>query len=135
MWIKECKEGEIVVRTLKHITEPGCEGFCRIDADCKTYFYHDETANCALTSAVGGTSRTNGISGPDLPLKKPIQIERGRSKGPAEGTEDCSEFHFTDCVNENLPDGIVESGQDYRDTVWVPKTTVKVILYVSLLLF
>ena len=66
MWVKDCEEGLIVVETLKHITEEGCQLFCNKNRQCKTYLYmrdEEEGSNCALTSATEGTSLTKGISG------------------------------------------------------------------------
>ena len=67
MWVKDCEEGLIVVETLKHITEEGCQLFCNKNRQCKTYLYmkDDNGFNCALTSATEGTSLANGISGHD----------------------------------------------------------------------
>ena len=36
--------------------------------------------------------------------------------GPAEGTEDCSEFHFRDCVHEDLNDD--QLGLEIEGTTW-----------------
>jgi len=115
MWITDCKNGSTIIATFKHIKEEGCEGFCSDEKDCKFYLYHDETANCALTSATLGTSRAKGISGPDLPLRKALRHRR--YKGPApEGTEDCTEFHFRDCRNENLPED--KLNKEHFETTW-----------------
>ena len=115
MWIKDCKEGSIVVMTLPHLREKGCESFCRTHDECETYLYHDETANCALTSAAGGTSHAHGISGPDLPLRKALRYRSDENPAP-EGTEDCTEFHFRDCRNENLPEDMLN--KEHFETTW-----------------
>ena len=115
MWTADCKNGSTVIATFKRITEKGCEAFCSDEKECKTYLYHDKTANCALTSATMETSHANRISGPDLPLRKALR--HGRHKGPApEGTEDCTEFHFRDCRNENLPED--KLNKEHFETTW-----------------
>ena len=117
MWTTDCKNGSTVIATFKRITEKGCKAFCSDEKECKTYLYHDETANCALTSATMGTSHANGISGPDLPLRIAPRYSDRSYKGPApEGTEDCTEFHFRDCRNENLPVDLL--GIEHFETTW-----------------
>ena len=57
------------------------------------------------------------ILGPDLPHKKP-SVNRGRSK-PAEGTEDCSEYHFRDCSNEQVkPEDLDHASVEIAGTTW-----------------
>jgi len=117
MWTADCKNGSTVIATFKRITEKGCEAFCSDEKECQTYLYHDETANCAMTSATMGTSHANGISGPDLPLRGALRHSDRSYKGPApEGTEDCTEFHFRDCRNENLPVDLLN--KEHFETTW-----------------
>jgi len=115
MWVKDCEEGSMVVETFKNMHWRGCEALCQYNQQCKTYLYDEDSLNCALTSATEGTSLANGISGPDLPHKKP-PLNRGRRK-PALGTEDCSEFHFRDCSQE----GILEEDLE-KDSVYIKGT-------------
>ena len=63
MWIKDCKEGSIVVKTYKHLTELGCDLICKKEPECKTFLYDEDGSNCVLTTATEGTSLANGISG------------------------------------------------------------------------
>jgi len=118
MWVKDCEEGSMVLETFKNMHWKGCEALCKYNnQQCKTYLYDEDSLNCALTSATGGTSLANGISGPDLPHKKP-SVNRGRSK-PAEGTEDCSEYHFRDCSNEQVTlEDLEKASVEKAGTTW-----------------
>ena len=60
---------------------------------CKTYIYSKEGGNCAITSASEGTTTSNGIAGPTLPLVKPTKKESKNSRV----SEDCTEYHYGKC--------------------------------------
>jgi len=122
MWIKECEEGSVVIATLKRTSREVCETTCRRNPMCKTFAFDASSSNCALTSATSGTTKSNGISGPELQLQAPVQSwTYSRPKPHAEGTEDCSEFHFSDCDEMNINN----FNQEVLGTKWSPVKSIK----------
>ena len=100
MWVEECRAGNI--HTFRNLNEAVCNLFCYNEDDCKSYIFDQTSGNCGLLSAApGGTTKAIGISGPDLSLQKPNKAS-GINTG--EKPEDCSQFHFQACSQQQLQD-------------------------------
>jgi len=99
MWSDDCKEGTKVIGTFGYFGKKYCDQICASQEGCKSFLYHDKTANCALLKVSGESSKKLGISGEDLKPIKPTPIEK---KEPNNEPDDCSEFTFASCDSKRL---------------------------------
>lgn len=104
-WVEECKAG--IILTYKDLNNEICNLFCQDEYNCNS-FITDINGNCGLLSySPGGTTKSIGLSGPMLPLKRPKSTKRrGRNR---QRKEDCSEFHFNSC-----PEDLVSENRDNK---------------------
>jgi len=96
MWSDDCKEGTKVIGTFGNFGKKYCDQICASQERCKSFLYHDKTADCALLKVSGESSKKLEISGEDLKPIKPTPKE------PNNEPDDCSEFTFASCDSKTL---------------------------------
>ena len=102
LWKSDCLvEGSRILQSHRLTRRDACESYCADEDKCLSYIYDEASANCGLLrQSEGESTKTIGLSGPDLKLVVP---SRRRKRAPPAAEPDCRDFHFEDCREYDEP--------------------------------